>query len=115
MATRRIEEKPLSRIDKVSALLYNKPTQTFYVYILTNPTNTVLYIGVTNNIHRRTFEHKSNINSGFAEQYKTYKLVYVESCSRHTDAIAREKQIKKWRREKKVALINSINTNGKIY
>lgn len=83
--------------------------QIFYVYILTNHTNTVLYTGVTNNIYRRTFEHKSNINAGFAEQYKTYKLVYVETCSKHTDAIAREKQIKKWRREKKMALINSIN------
>ena len=83
--------------------------QTFYVYILTNHTNTVLYTGVTNNIHRRTFEHKQKVNAGFAERYNLYKVVYAESCSKHTDAIAREKQIKKWRREKKVALIESIN------
>ena len=83
--------------------------QTFYVYILTNHTNTVLYTGVTNNIYRRTFENKQKINDGFAERYNTYKVVYVETCGKHTDAIAREKQIKKWRREKKAALIESIN------
>ncbi|WP_251183205.1 GIY-YIG nuclease family protein [Anaerocaecibacter muris] len=83
--------------------------KSFYVYILTNHSNTVLYTGVTNDIARRTFEHRQKFNDGFAEKYNAYKLVYVEECGRHTDAIEREKQIKKWRREKKVALINSIN------
>ncbi|MCH5351155.1 MAG: GIY-YIG nuclease family protein [Clostridiales bacterium] len=83
--------------------------QKYYVYILTNYTNTVLYTGVTNSIQRRTLEHRQRINIGFAERYNAYKLVYVESCTRHIDAINREKQIKKWRREKKVALIESIN------
>lgn len=81
----------------------------YYVYILTNHTNSVLYVGVTDDISRRTFEHRQKYNDGFAELYNTYKLVYVESCSRHTTAIEREKQIKKWRREKKEKLINSIN------
>ena len=87
--------------------------QTFYVYILTNYTNTVLYTGVTNNINRRTFEHKQKINAGFAEKYNAYKLIYVEAYSKHIDAIEREKQIKKWRREKKMALIESINPEWK--
>lgn len=87
--------------------------QTFYVYILTNHTNTVLYTGVTNDIMRRTSEHRQKLNDGFSERYNAYKLVYVESCSRHADAIAREKQIKKWRREKKIALIETINPEWK--
>ena len=81
----------------------------YYVYILTNYTNSVLYVGVTNNINRRTFEHRQKFNDGFAERYNAYKVVYVESHSRHTTAIEREKQIKKWRREKKIELINSLN------
>ena len=87
--------------------------QNFYIYILTNHTNTVLYTGVTNNIYRRTFEHKQKINNGFSERYNLYKLVYVENYKRHVDAIEREKQIKKWRREKKIALIESINPEWK--
>ena len=87
--------------------------KTYYVYILTNHTNTVLYTGVTNDIMRRTYEHKSKLNSGFAEKYNAYKLVYVEQFNLHIDAIEREKQIKKWRREKKVSLINSVNPDWK--
>lgn len=80
-----------------------------WVYILTNHTNTVLYTGVTNDISRRTFEHKTKVANGFAEKYNTYKLVYVEETSSAEEAIAREKQIKNWRRDKKIMLINSIN------
>lgn len=80
-----------------------------WVYILTNHTNSVLYTGVTNDICRRTFEHKTQCVSGFAEKYKTYKLVYIEETSSAEEAIAREKQIKNWRRDKKIMLINSIN------
>ena len=65
-----------------------------WVYILTNHTNSVLYTGVTNDITRRTFEHRSKAVSGFAEKYNAYKLVYVEETSSAEDAIAREKQMK---------------------
>ena len=80
-----------------------------WVYILTNHTNSVLYTGVTNDITRRTFEHRSKVVSGFAEKYNTYKLVYVEETGSAEDAIAREKQIKSWSRKKKNALIESLN------
>ena len=81
----------------------------YYVYILTNHSNSTLYIGVTNDIVRRTYEHTSNLNEGFAEEYKTYKLVYMEESKSIEDALRREKQLKKWSRAKKEALINSIN------
>lgn len=84
---------------------------TYYVYIATNYTNSVLYIGVTNDISRRMFEHKSKANEGFTDKYNVYKLVYVESTGYINDAIAREKQLKHWSRAKKDALINSINPN----
>lgn len=84
---------------------------TYYVYIATNHTNSVLYIGVTNDISRRMFEHKSKANEGFTDKYNVYKLVYVESTGYINDAIAREKQLKHWSRAKKNALINSINPN----
>lgn len=82
-----------------------------WVYILTNHTNKVLCTGVTNDISRRTFEHKSKAVDGFAEKYNAYKLVYAEETPSAEDAIAREKQIKGWLRRKKVALIESINPN----
>ena len=80
-----------------------------WVYILTNHTNNVLYTGVTNDINRRTFEHRSKTVSGFAEKYNTYKLVYAEETNSAEEAIAREKQIKGWTRAKKIALIETIN------
>ncbi len=80
-----------------------------WVYILTNHTNSVLYTGVTNDITRRTIEHRSKVVSGFAEKYNAYKLVYVEETDSAEDAIAREKQIKSWSRMKKNALIESLN------
>ena len=81
----------------------------YYVYILTNYTNTTLYIGVTGNINRRMYEHKTELVDGFTKKYHVTKLVYCEECKNVNDAIAREKQLKKWRREKKEELINSIN------
>ena len=77
-----------------------------WVYILTNRSGT-LYTGVTNDVTRRLGEHKTG--TGFAARYDTDRLVYVEEHTRPADAIAREKQIKGWRREKKVALINAAN------
>lgn len=85
----------------------------YYVHILTNYTNTTLYIGVTGNINRRIYEHKNELIDGFTKRYNVTKLVYAEECSNVNDAIAREKQLKKWRREKKNALINSVNPKWK--
>jgi len=79
-----------------------------YVYIMANRART-LYIGVTNDIARRVNEHKSKLNPGFTARYNIMKLVYVESFSDIRDAIAREKQLKGWRRNKKVSLIESTN------
>lgn len=81
----------------------------YYVYILANQRNTVLYIGVTNNIWRRIEEHKRGIGSQFTMRYRTTKLVYVEEFEHAYDAICREKQVKRWRRSKKDWLINQIN------
>lgn len=82
---------------------------TYYVYIITNYTNTTLYVGVTNNIVRRANEHKYKIQNGFSEKYNLYKLVYMEETVSIEDALRREKQIKHWSRQKKEKLINTIN------
>ena len=85
----------------------------YYVYILTNESNNVMYTGVTNNIQRRVYEHKTGALDGFTKKYRVHKLVYVESCNDVNAAIAREKQIKKWRREKKNALVETVNPEWK--
>lgn len=69
----------------------------------------VLYIGVTNDLNRRVFEHKYGIIDGFSKKYKTHKLVYCENCTDIESVIQREKQLKGWRRSKKEVLINKIN------
>ena len=88
-------------------------SNTYYVYILTNKSNTTLYIGVTRDVYRRTNEHNDKVVDGFAERYNLNKLVYVEESNSIYDAIAREKQLKKWRREKKVALVETMNPEWK--
>ncbi len=82
-----------------------------YVYILTNPTQTVLYIGVTNNLARRLYEHSNGRGdvSKFTGRYQTDLLIYFEVCPDAQQAIAREKQLKGWTRAKKEALINAFN------
>jgi putative endonuclease len=85
----------------------------YFVYILTNKYNKVLYVGVTNNLIRRVYEHKNKLISGFTSKYNVNKLVYYESFQSVFDAIKREKEIKGWKREKKVALINSFNPEWK--
>ena len=82
--------------------------RTYYVYIMTNQSRT-LYIGVTNNIKRRVHQHGTGLVDGFPHRYKINLLVYVETFSDAYSAIAREKQIKHWRREKKLALIAQDN------
>ena len=81
----------------------------YYVYILTNWNNSVLYVGVTNNIVRRINEHINGDKYSFATKYKTFKLVYNEEYNNPQDAINREKQLKRWSRSKKNALIDSVN------
>lgn len=81
----------------------------YYVYILTNKVNTVLYIGVTNNIQRRTFEHRSDLIAGFTRKYRLHKLVYFEEYADILDALEREKRLKRWHRDWKFNLIRSKN------
>jgi putative endonuclease len=75
---------------------------------MTNKSGT-LYTGVTNNLERRVFEHKNHLVEGFTKKYKITKLIYFEETNDIKVAISREKQIKGWKREKKIALIESIN------
>ncbi len=81
----------------------------YYVYLLTNKKNTVLYTGVTNDLERRIYEHKNKIVDGFTSKYRVDKLVYFEATNDVNSAIAREKQIKGWVRAKKNALVESVN------
>ena len=83
--------------------------KTYYVYIITNFNNTVLYTGVTNDLIRRVYEHKQKLIDGFSKQYNLNKLVYYEQTDDVTSAIKREKQIKRLKREKKIALIKKAN------
>ena len=88
-------------------------TVTYYVYLLTNWNNKVMYLGVINNLERRLYEHKNKLVKGFTEKYNVNKLVYFEETQDVTAAIAREKEIKKWRKEKKNQLVNRMNPNWK--
>ncbi len=81
----------------------------YYVYILTNSRNTVLYIGVTNDLVRRVWEHKNHFVEGFTKKYNVEKLVYFETTTDVYAALEREKQLKKWSRLKKEKLINTLN------
>ena len=81
----------------------------YFVYILTNKNRTVLYIGVTNDLQRRVYEHENGLIPGFTKKYNCHFLIYFEHFQKIEDAIDREKQIKKWRREKKDNLINTTN------
>lgn len=80
-----------------------------YVYILTNAKNTVLYTGVTNNLVKRVYEHRNKEVPGFTEKYKVHKLIYYELFEDMVNAITREKQIKGWLRNKKIAMIEKTN------
>lgn len=84
-------------------------TKQYYVYILTNKQNRVLYAGVTSNLEKRLYEHRNDITPGFASKYKCHKLVYFEVIESVEAAIAREKQIKAGSRKKKIDLINGVN------
>ena len=83
--------------------------RSYYVYIASNRFHTVFYTGMTNDLHRRIVEHKSGAGSRFTTRYRVRDLVYFEEHRQVHDAIAREKEIKRWRREKKLALVRSLN------
>jgi putative endonuclease len=83
----------------------------YYVYILTNASNKVIYTGITNDLERRCNEHKQKLVQGFTQKYNVNKLIYFEIFDVINLAISREKQIKGYSRAKKEALINHLNPN----
>jgi len=87
---------------------------TYYVYIMTNPRHTVLYVGVTNDIHQRTFQHKTKDNKrSFTARFNCNKLVFLEEFADINQAIHREKQLKKYQRSWKEELIVKMNSDWK--
>ena len=85
--------------------------KSYYVYILTSLHNKVLYTGVTNNLKRRVYEHRNKLVEGFTKRYNVDKLLYFEVYKDVRLALNREKEIKGWRRAKKIALIEEKNPN----
>jgi len=83
--------------------------KSYYVYIMTNKNNGVLYTGVTNNLKRRVYEHQQKLVGSFTQRYNATKLVFFEMCTEIEAAITREKQIKAGSRQDKVELVNSMN------
>ena len=82
----------------------------YYIYILSNQSNTTLYAGMTNDLIRRVYEHKNHLDKGsFTDQYNVTKLVYYECTNDVRSAIEREKQIKSWKRERKIKLVSEKN------
>jgi putative endonuclease len=86
---------------------------TYYVYIMTNPSHSTLYTGITNDLQRRVHEHKHKLIPGFTSKYSVTYLLYFETTPNVVAAIAREKQIKGWLRSKKIALIEAENPQWK--
>ena len=86
-----------------------KTNHQYYLYIFTNQKNGTLYIGVTNDLERRMFEHKRKLIEGFTKKYGLDKLVYFETYQFVNDAIKREKNMKKWKRQWKINLIEEDN------
>jgi putative endonuclease len=81
----------------------------FWVYIVTNRNHAVLYIGLTNSLFRRVWEHRKGTGANFPAAFQCKKLIYYEHYSNVHEAIARESQLKKWSRAKKITLINRLN------
>ena len=81
----------------------------YYVYILASNRNGTLYIGVTNDLLKRVYEHKNNLIDGFTKKYSVHRLVYYEQCPDVESALQREKQLKKWNRKWKLGLIEKEN------
>ncbi|MBA3678714.1 GIY-YIG nuclease family protein [Candidatus Saccharibacteria bacterium] len=85
--------------------------KTGYAYILANDKNGTIYIGVTSDITKRVYEHKNHLRDGFTKNYSVEKLVWFEQYEDITDAIVREKQLKQWRRDWKLDLVEQSNPN----
>ncbi len=85
----------------------------YFLYMLTNWDDSVLYIGVTSNLPRRLYEHRNYLADGFTKKYNIHKLVYFEQTNDVYSAISREKQLKRWSRSKKNALISRMNPQWK--
>ena len=85
----------------------------YWVYIMSNKSRTVLYIGITNDLYRRYLEHKQEIIKGFTQKYKCHDLLYYEEFDDVDEAIAREKHLKGWLRAKKDELIATVNPDKK--
>lgn len=94
-------------------IIINSILVTYYVYILASRLNGTLYIGVTNDLARRVFEHRQGIGVSFTKQHKVTRLVYAEPYENVEEAIAQEKRLKKWRRAWKVQLIEKENPDWK--
>mgnify|MGYP001321753716 CR=1 FL=1 len=88
-------------------------TKQYYVYLLTNWNHRVLYVGITNNLKRRVYEHKNELIDGFTKKYHVHKLVYYEVGEDIEGVILREKQIKGGSRQKKIDLITRVNPEWK--
>ncbi len=86
---------------------------TYYVYMIANNHNTVLYIGVTNNLIRRVYEHKNGLIDGFTKKYNCHKLVWFQQTNDVDSAITKEKRMKKWKREYKENVIREMNPDWK--
>jgi len=95
--------------EAISSIIVQIVTKQYYVYIMTNSRNTVIYVGVTNDLIRRAYEHKAKLADGFTKKYKITKLVYYEVSEDIQNAISREKQLKGGSRKKKIQLIDSAN------
>ncbi len=87
--------------------------KTYYIYIMASKRNGTLYIGVTNDIVKRVYEHKNNLIDGFTSKYSVHNLVYYEQFDNIESAIRREKQLKKWNRKWKLELIEKVNPSWK--
>jgi putative endonuclease len=85
--------------------------KTYYLYIMANKKNGTLYVGVTNDLIRRIWEHKNDVHEGFTKKYGLHRLVWYESTTDIEAAIRREKQLKKWNRQWKIELIEKENPN----
>jgi putative endonuclease len=83
----------------------------YFVYIMASKRNGTLYVGVTNDLLRRVYEHKNDLVEGFSRTYEVHSLVWFESTASIEAAITREKQLKNWKREWKIALLESVNPN----
>jgi putative endonuclease len=83
--------------------------KTYYLYMMTNRSRVVLYVGVTNSLERRRWRHQHTPRPTFTRRYRIDRIVYYECYSHIRDAIAREKEIKRWRREKKNDLVRTLN------